>query len=255
MIVENNNLFAIYRSDKCDNNPHIIFTFPTSNGHHTDVFNFNVFNPIRDENVIIVMIQTNDYQCFYDPMMSDQQKMMNLDDFLSLIDTVFTLILCKYETKRTPILMGCSMGGYYAQLFYLRHPNKFHCISLGGMCDISILDKNAVHNYSEDRIINYDIYKNQWDHYNPAVMPITEPLHTRLIACFGAKSDMFLMKNCYEFHHRIETWNYIKVYNLAHNFDAWRTMVYDIFKGSSLEFHEFREEFYEDYEESTSEKK
>lgn len=245
MIIETNKLFSIYKSCHSDLNPTIIFTFPTSNGQRTDIINFNVLDPILDENIIIVMIQTQDDMCFYDPDMSEHAKMLKLSDFFNTIDTIFTNILSRYKTTKTPILLGCSMGSYYALMCFLRHPNRFHSISLGGMCDISILDKNASQTPYEDRVINYYDYQDYWDHYNPIALPITTKFNTRLIACYGIKQDNFLKATVYDLHDRIKTWNYIKMYDLGHDFSAWQNMVTDIFKGTSTEFHDFRIEFYE----------
>jgi len=239
-----NKLFSIYKSERLDKNPHIIFTFPTSNGQNTDILNFNVLESLLGDNVLIFMIQTQDYNCFYDPMIGDHRKIMNLSDFFQIVDTIFNNILVSYETIHKPLLLGCSMGGYYAQMCFLMHPNRFNCISLGGMCDISVLDKNNPNTPWGDRVINYYNFKQYWDQYNPVAFPIKEKLHTRLIACFGTRQDGFLMERVYEFHNRIETWNYIKMYDLGHSFDAWREMATDIFKGTSQEFHDFRQELW-----------
>lgn len=237
-------LYEIYKCKNCSRNPTIIFTFPTSNGKKKDILNLDIVAPILNEDILFVLIQTDDDNCFYNSSLSDNDKINNLNSFCKSIDKLFEYIFEKYPTSKTPILMGCSMGGYYAQLFYMRHPNKFNCISLGGMCNIEILDINAEHLWNGDKIINYYENKKDWDKFNPYELDSTRNTTTKLISCFGGKEDGFLIKDVYNFHQKLKTWNYIKIYDLYHNHGSWYVMINDIFKGSSTEFHDFRMDFY-----------
>ena len=238
-------LRVIFRPGYISANPNIIFTFPTSNGNKLDILNFGVMLPIFSENVVIVCLQTRDYDCFYNPHITDNEKVINLENYLHDVDKVIDDVLERYRTIKIPIVMGCSMGGYYAHLMYMRYPNKFNCITFGGLCDLSILDKNANNGLFNDRIIDYYNNKQIWDKYNPMAITNTDKLHTKIIACYGLPEDNDLINGVYEYYLRLNTWNYIKKYTYGHNFTDWGKMLEDVFKGKTIEFHEFRREFYD----------
>lgn len=224
-------------------NPNVIFTFPTSCGNKMDLINFNVLESILNENTIFVFFQTDDPNCFYDPKLSDQQKAFNLEQFLLKLETTMYSILNHYHTTKTPILFGCSMGGYYAHLLFMRNLNRFHCISLGGFCHLKILDKKDGP-FNGDKVIDYFNCQQLWDQYNPIMMRKINGLDVIVISCLSLPNDYVFLNDMYVYYLRLDTWNYIKTYNLQHDFDSWREMVKDIFKGDNQEFNDFRVEFY-----------
>jgi len=228
-----NNLFLIHEG-KITLDPVIIFTFPTSNGRKDDLINFGVFDSILNENIVIVGIQTRDDECFYSQDLTDDEKIENLFIFLDDLQKVFKFVSDKYITTKIPILFGCSIGGYYAHLVYMMHPNKFHCVSLSGICDLTILDQT----------INYATNIQKWKKLNPIEINICENIYTKIISCFGMRDDLILTKNISVFYDKLKTWNYVKYYDLNHNFNSWKIMTRDIFKGNLCDFHEFRNEFY-----------
>jgi esterase/lipase superfamily enzyme len=237
-------LYAIHMGNCVAHNPTLIYTFPTSNGEKNDIYNLHILDSILNENIIIICFQTYDDICFYDQNIHDDEKILNLEQFLTDVEQVIKSTIEQYKTHKIPILLGCSMGGYYAQLLFMRNPNKFHCISLGGVCDLSILDKCANNIFVGDHVINYNNNKEIWDKYNPCQIPMTEKLHTKIISCFGMINDEDLIPNIVPFYTRINTWNYIKYYDLCHDFSSWRFMAHDIFKGNMPDFHDFRIDFY-----------
>ena len=144
------------------------------------------------------------------------------------------------------------MGGYYAQLFFMKYPNQFDCISLGGFCDVALMDRRADHMYQDDKTIDYWGHRDLWDRYNPCCLGVPTghtPVKTTIFSCFGVIYDQPLMRNVYELHSHLEAHSidmYIKQYSLCHDFHAWGNMVRDIFKGTTPEFHDFRLNFYHD---------
>ena len=244
MVLEETNNYSVFSlsSNKSKNNKMII-TFPTSNGYKYDLINFNVLDSIVNEGIIFVFIQTNDYDCFYNLDLTDKEKSNNLNNYILEIEKDIQHLIIKYDIKTIPVLLGLSLGGYYSHLIALRNPNKFHCISLSGVCDLELLDKNQTHHYITDKVINYETKKYLWKHLNPINL-IDNNTISKFISCFG-NDDNLLIDNAYSFYENLDCWNYIKVYpNELHNFSSWSRMIYDIFKSNSKEFHDFRKEFY-----------
>ena len=244
MYVEETELFSIFKSPNCSSNPNIIFTFPTSNGSKYDIMNFDVLSPILNENLLIVLIQTDDYSCFYSTA-SDEIKIKYLSKFIRDVKNVFNYVLKKYPTNKKPILLGCSMGGFYAQYFYMSCPNKFICFSLSGFSNLSLLDKNGQsHNFNDDKVINYYANKFMWDFYNPVYLEHKHRILSKIFICFAVHDDGIFIDDSVSFYYNSNISNYIKYYDEYHSFPSWRNMAYDIFKGCGPEFHEFRLDFY-----------
>lgn len=258
MFIKTTESYTIYRTQNAgpNSNPNMIITFPTSRGHKHDMFQFGVLQSLMNENIVFLFMQTRDQECFYDPKLSDEEKTRNLETYLNEAKEIIDEVKIKYEPMtRRPILIGCSMGGYYAQLFFMKYPNQFDCISLGGFCDVSLMDRHADHMYQDDKTIDYWAHRDLWDRYNPCCLDIDKaiPLKNtnKIFSCFGVIHDQPLMRSVYEFCHRLETYSidmYIKQYDLCHDFHAWGNMVRDIFKGTTPEFHDFRLNFYHDHD-------
>lgn len=245
MIVKTTELYTVYRSQNAGPNPNMIITFPPARGHKHDLFQYGILQPLMNENVVFLFLQTRDHECFYDPKLSDEEKTQNLKSYITEIKEVIDEVKGKYEPMtRRPILMGCSMGGYYAQLFFMKYRNQFDCISLGGFCDLAIMDHHTDHMFQDDKVIDYWGHRDLWDQYNPCCLQSDGSLQNKIFSCFGITCDQPLMRNVYDFYRRLGVYNYIKQYNLCHDFHSWGNMVRDIFKGTTPEFHDFRMNFY-----------
>jgi esterase/lipase superfamily enzyme len=240
------NLYTIYiPSGKIHDNPHIIFVFPTSNGDKMDIIHFDVLQSIYRENIIIVSLQTCDSNCFYDSSLSDLEKTTNLEEYLTHVNNIIDHILNTHQTNKKSILLGCSMGGYYANLMFMRYPNRFHCISLGGFIHLQILDKNATHQFNDDKIINYIVNQDLWNQYNPIKLASSQHRDTYIISCFATTDDAVFIEDTKIYYSYLSNYRHIKTYDdLHHNFSSWQQMASDIFKGSDPLFHDFRLIFY-----------
>ena len=243
MFLEEYKLYTIYHHDKPDSNSKMIFTFPTSLGSKLDIINFGTLDSILNENIIFVFFQTNDKDYFYNNE-PDEIKVPILKKYITTVETTMPKIIKKYSITSTPVLLGCSMGGYYAQLFYFRNPSQFHCISLGGVCSLSTLDRNGTNKFDSDKVIDY--WKNQklWKEFDPIQLQIKRKQPTKALLCFGCFDDNDFIVDTYYLYGNLPIWNYIKIYMLGHNFPSWTQMIYDIFKNSNTYFHDFRIDFY-----------
>lgn len=238
-------MYKIYEGVGLKENPVIMYTFPTSKGKKEDLINYGVLESIMDENIVIVSIQTRDDECFYSKEIKDEEKIRNVYRFIKDVEGIVKLVESKYKTRKSPIVYGCSMGGYYAHLMYMMNQNKYDCISLGGFCDIKIMDRKARHKYECDKVINYERKKEEWDGVNPIAIKAEGEIERKIMSCYGTREDEELMRGIVEFYERLKTWNYVGYYDMGHNFESWERMTRDIFKGERGEYHEFRKEFYE----------
>ncbi len=215
----------------------IVVVFPMTKGKRTDPGSHGCIQEITD--AIICLYSTPDTETFYSSH-SDERKQANLRQWQHTFQQYIRQVETQHSVAGPHLLMGFYMGGYYAQWLYLLYPNQYHVLSLGGLSDLSKLDRHNPQAEEADKLITYS---QGWQEFNPANLVKYYPgSTTRIAAVYGSDDGYFREVTQWMYHQLSQKgcWNYVlNVPYFTHTYTQWSQVIGDIFRDHYLDLSSF----------------
>ena len=199
------------------------YFFPTSCGNRWDPYNFGLCDTVKDlNNVLIVLVDTPDMKSFY-ASVDQSTKISHVDKFVKDFDVLRKTLRGQFPNLQGPaILVGTSMGGYYASLLQMVYKGKDYVIGYSPLVDIRLMD---------------NVSGEEWNRLNP-IFSIDK--NCEKIFYF------YTLDGCYTYlSDPVKKYLQPYIHPGTHDWPTWRQMSWRFFKGSDVGPHSFRLWFYE----------